>query len=205
MLQDQARVVLGGQFRGKAGHQMAGLLEAYGAQNVAGGIFAVSAVDHLWAHDADRHFGGAQDGLGHRTHQKLADGAGRVGAHDDTVDLPLAQEGENLVGGQSGPHNQFAGNAGVPHSLNQRLKLLFFSAGSGGIVVIADAGSLRCGHYQGVVGMKDDEMGAKLDGLRKSEGEGLFVGGNLGGVEDGGGFAPPWLDSVCHGNLLVVR
>ena len=107
--------------------------------------------------------------------------------------------------GSPGPHDHFALNAGVPHPLGQRLKMLHFGTGGGGIVVITDTRGLRCGHYQRVIGVKEDEIGAKLDGLRKSEGEGLFIGGNLGGEEDGGGFAPTWLDDGGHGNLLVVR
>jgi hypothetical protein len=53
--------------------------------------------------------------------------------------------------------------------------------------------------------VKEDEIGAKLRSLRKSEGECLLVGGNLGGEKDGGGFAPSWLDYGGHGNLLLVR
>ena len=149
--------------------------------------------------------GGAQHGLGHRAHQQLADGTRRVGAHHDAVDLALAREGKDLVGGQSGPHDHFAAKAGFPHSLGQRLKMLLFGARGGGIVVVANTRGLRCGHHQRVIGVKEDEIRAKFDGLRKRKGKGLFVGGNLGGEENGGGFAPTWLHDGCHGNLLVVR
>ena len=69
MLQDQARVVLRRQLRAKAGHHGTGLLQAYCAQDGAGGKVAIRAVDHLGTDDANRNLGGAQDGLGYRAHQ----------------------------------------------------------------------------------------------------------------------------------------
>jgi hypothetical protein len=53
--------------------------------------------------------------------------------------------------------------------------------------------------------VKENEIGAKLRGLRKRKCEGFFIDGNLGGEEDGGGFAPTRLDNDCHGNLLKVQ
>jgi hypothetical protein len=41
--------------------------------------------------------------------------------------------------------------------------------------------------------------------LRNRKREGFLVGGNLGGKENGGGFAPTGLHDGCHGNLLMVR
>src|ERR1017187_5641451 len=40
--------------------------------------------------------------------------------------------------------------------------------------------------------MKNNEICAKLEGLRKSEAEGLFIGRKLRSEENGGGFAPTW-------------
>jgi hypothetical protein len=50
--------------------------------------------------------------------------------------------------------------------------------------------------------MEENEIGAKLGSLRKRKCEGLFIGGNLGREQNGGGFAPTRLDYTCHGNLL---
>jgi hypothetical protein len=41
--------------------------------------------------------------------------------------------------------------------------------------------------------------------LRQSKGEGLLIGGSLGGKQDGGGFAPTRLENGGHGNLLEAR
>ena len=109
--------------------------------------------------------GGAQNGLSDRTDEQFADGAGRVGAHDDAVDVALADEGENFVGGQTGPHHHLTLDAGVAGALGQRLEMLLLGAGGGGVVVVADAGGLRRGDDQGVIGMKEDEIGAELLGL----------------------------------------
>ena len=126
-------------------------------------------------------------------------------AHDDAVDLALAEECENLVGGQSRPHHDFAANAGIAHALGQRLKVAVFRAGRGRIVVVADARRLRRGDDQRVIGMEKNEIGAEFRGLRQCKIECLFVGGNLGSKENGGGFAPTRLDYACHGNLLDTR
>jgi hypothetical protein len=53
--------------------------------------------------------------------------------------------------------------------------------------------------------MKQNQIRAKLPGLRKRKLEGFLVGGNLGGEKNGGGFAPTGLHDGCHGNLLMVR
>ena len=91
MLQDEAGVVLLCQFGGKAGHHVAALEQAEGAKDGAGGEVAEGSVDDIGADDEDRHLGGAQHGFGHRADQQLADGAGRVGAHDDAVDFAFPQ------------------------------------------------------------------------------------------------------------------
>src|ERR1017187_9339367 len=203
MLQNEARVVLRGKFGGKRGHHIASLLQAYRTQDVSRGKLAVVPIDHFGADYINRNSGGAEDGLSHRAHQHLADGSRRVGAHDDAVDLPLAQESKDLVGGQSWPDHNFASNASVANTLRQRLKMLNLSTGGGGIVVVTDTRGLRCGHDQRVIGVKENEIGAKLGGLSKSKVEGLLVGGNLGSEEDVGGLAPTWLDNGSHGNLLL--
>ena len=89
--------------------------------------------------------------------------------------------------------------------LGQRLQMLLFGARRGGIVVVADARGLRCRNHQRVIGVKEDEIRAELAGLRQRKRKGFLVGGNLGGEQDGGGFAPTRLEYGCHGNLLRVR
>ncbi len=69
MLQNQARPVLRGQFRGKCRDHLAGLMQADGAENAARGEVAVAAVHHLGADDEDRRSSGAQDRFSHRTDQ----------------------------------------------------------------------------------------------------------------------------------------
>jgi hypothetical protein len=53
--------------------------------------------------------------------------------------------------------------------------------------------------------MKKDEIRAELLGLGEREREGFLVGWYLGGKEDGGGFAPTWLEHGGHRDLLPVR
>src|ERR1035441_6716928 len=81
--------------------------------------------------------------------------------------------------------------------------MLHLGTRSRGCVVVSDSRVLRCCHYQRVIGVKENEIGAKLGSLCQSEGEGLLVGRNLGGKENGGGFAPTRLDDSSHGNLLL--
>ena len=68
-------------------------------------------------------------------------------------------------------------DAGLAGALGKRLEMLDFSARGGGVVVVADARGLRRSHYQRVVGVKQDEIGAEFHGLREREVEGLLVGG----------------------------
>jgi hypothetical protein len=65
MLQDQACAVLGGQFSGKAGHQVSWPPAGLRRRGWCGWQFAVVAADRVGPDDADRHIGGAQHGLGH--------------------------------------------------------------------------------------------------------------------------------------------
>jgi hypothetical protein len=50
--------------------------------------------------------------------------------------------------------------------------------------------------------MKEDEFGVEFGGLSQGQGKGLLVGGKLRSEEDGGGFAPPRLESGSHRSLL---
>ena len=65
MLQNKTGIVPGSQFRSKANNNIAGFLKAYGTENGAGGIVAVGAVNHIRAHNTDRHYRCAQHGLSH--------------------------------------------------------------------------------------------------------------------------------------------
>src|ERR1035441_10092234 len=114
-------------------------------------------------------------------------------AHHDAIHLALAQEMENLICGESRPNHDFARNSCFPHSSCQRLKMVSLGVGGGGIVVIADTRGLRCGYYHRVVGMEQNKIRTRLLGLRKRKTKCLFIGGDLGGKQNGGGFAPPWL------------
>jgi hypothetical protein len=49
--------------------------------------------------------------------------------------------------------------------------------------------------------MKKNEIRTELGGLGQSKGKGFLIYGELGGEEDRGGFAPPVLNRVFHGNL----
>ena len=71
--------------------------------------------------------------------------------------------------------------------------MLDFGASRCSVVIIANAGGLGCGYDHRVIRMKQNEIRGKLLGLREGKAEGLFVGRDLGGKEDGGGFAPSWL------------
>ena len=92
--------------------------------------------------------GGAQHGLGHRTHQQLAYPARRMCAHHHAIDrllaLPLSQVGDNLhrrasPGRTTVSHSMPA----CPDSLGQRLQIApTRSARGGGFIVAADARSL---------------------------------------------------------------
>ena len=97
--------------------------------------------------------------------------------HDHTINLALTEESKNLIGGQSGPDHYLAPETRGAYALSQRFKVLQFNSRSGGIIIVTNARSLRCGHYQRVIGVKEDEIGAKLYGLRKCECKGLFVCG----------------------------
>ena len=122
-------------------------------------------------------------------------------SHHNAIHGPFAHEGENLVGGKTGTHNDLAGNALRPDLFREGLEMFDFGTGGSGVVVVADAGGLRRCHNHRVIGMKQNEICAELSGLSDGKAEGLFVGGDLGGEEDRGGFAPPWLQCGCHGNL----
>ena len=193
VLQDESRAMLGGQFGGKGGDDNASLSHANGGENGADGEVAIAAVNRLGADDIDRRGCGAQNGFSDRADQQLADGAGRVGAHDDAIDLTLAREGENFIGGQTGADHDFALDAGFAGALRQWLHVLLFGSRGGGVVVVTDAGGFRGGDHERVVGMKNDEMRSEFLGLGEREGEGFFVDGNFGGEKDRGGFAPTGL------------
>jgi hypothetical protein len=60
-----------------------------------------------------------------------------MNAHDDPINLPLTQKSEDLLGGQSGPDHDLAGDSKIAGSLEQRLKMQFFHSGSG---AVADRG-----------------------------------------------------------------
>ena len=123
-------------------------------------------------------------------------------AHHDAVDLPLARECKNLVGGQSGPHHHLALKASVLYLLSHRLKMMLLCPRGGGIVVVADTRGLRRGHHQRVVCVEKNEVRTEFLGLGKCKREGLLVGGNLGGKKNGGGFAPSGFHDGGHGHLL---
>ena len=70
MLQNQARVVLSGQFRGKVGYQIVDLLDALRAQDGAGGKVAVVAACR--SRQGVRHIEGSQCEPGtYRLHEHL--------------------------------------------------------------------------------------------------------------------------------------
>jgi hypothetical protein len=52
--------------------------------------------------------------------------------------------------------------------------------------------------------IKNNEICAKLGGLRERKTEGLFIGGGVGSEEDGGGFAPTGLEGSGHVSLFRV-
>ena len=190
VLQDEARAMLRGQLGRIGGHHGAGFVQADRAENGARSKVAIAAVDHFGADDVNRHIGGAQNRLGHRTHQQLADGTRRVRSHHNAVDLALVRKGKNFVCRQSRPHHNLATQASFADRSRQRLQMLLFILRSLGVVVVTDGGGLRRGHGQCVIDVEEDEIRTKLLGLCQSECESLLVGRYLGGKEDGGGFAP---------------
>src|ERR1035437_10704205 len=131
MLENQARIVLDGQFRRKSGNNIAPLDQAHGAKDGARGKVPVGAIHHVRPDNVDRNLGGAQHGLGHGTHQQLSDGPRRMSSHHDAVNFPLAREGENLVRGQPRPHYDFALDAGIAHAFGQGLQMLYLGPGGG--------------------------------------------------------------------------
>ena len=122
-----------------------------------------------------------------------------MGAHHDAVDLSLAQKARIWSAANPGRTTTSQRKSRVPGAFGQGFKMMHFGARGGGVVVIADARGLRRGHHQRVIGMKQDEIRAKLLGLRQRKGKGLFIGGDFGGKEDGGGLAPSRLQDGCHG------
>jgi hypothetical protein len=52
--------------------------------------------------------------------------------------------------------------------------------------------------------MKENQLRAKLRGLRKSKAIGFLIGGNFGGKKNGGGLAPTGLEDGRHMNLLKM-
>src|SRR5579863_1665302 len=197
MLQDQSRVVLSCEFGGERCDHKAAFDQADGRENGAGSEVAKSAVDDVGANDKGGDVGTAQNGLGDGADKDLADGTGRVGAHDDAVDMMLANIFEDLIGGEAGAHHHFAFDAGLSCALEEGLEMLDLRASRGGIVVVADTGSFRGSHNQRVVDVKHHQLGCEFPGLGESEVEGALVGGDFRGEQDGGGFAPTWLDG--HG------
>jgi hypothetical protein len=127
------------------------------------------------------------------------------GAYRWDREIAFAEESEDLIGRQAGTGNDFASDAGIANMLREGLEAFDFGACRGGIVVIANPRGFRGRDNQGVIRVEEDEIGAKLDSLRKGKLEGFLVGGNLGGEEDGGGFAPTGLENLCHGNLPLVH
>ena len=200
MLQDQAGLVMGGQLCRELRHHTAGLMRADGTQDGAGGKVTISALNHVGTDDVDRHGRIAQDFLSHGTDQQFADGAGRMSAHDDVINLPLAQEGEDLFGGLPMANHGCAMDAEIFGALDKRLKTLL-QVTDKGVVVRRDRGGLLRGNVNTVINMKDNEIRAELGGLCQGKGKSLLVGGKLRGEEDGGGLAPPWLDGG-HRKLL---
>ena len=123
-----------------------------------------------------------------------------MSAHDDVINLPLAQEGQDLFGGQSIANHGCAMDAEIPGALDERLKTLLPVADLG-VVVRRGRGVLLRGNVYTVINMKDNEIRAELGGLGQGKGKGLLIGGKLRGEEDGGGLAPPRLDGG-HRKLL---
>ncbi len=168
-------------------------MQADSTEDGARGKAAIGGVNDLRADDENRRSSSAQDRLSDRADQQLADGTRRVRAHDDAVDLALARERENFVGGQAGPHDDFTFETRLADAKGERLEMVLFRARGGGIVVIANARGLRRGYDERVIGMKEDEIGTEFPGLGKRELKGLFVRRYFGGEQDGGGFRPTWL------------
>jgi hypothetical protein len=112
-----------------------------------------------------------------------------MSAHHDAIDLAPAQKGEDCVGGRTGTDYNTAADVEIPGAFGERFKTFTRGAGDGDVVA-ADGRRLRCGAFQAVMHMKDDEVCARLDGLGNRKAEGLFIGGKLGSEEDGGRLAP---------------
>ena len=157
VLQDQMGVELGGQLGGKLRHHAAGLVRVHRAEDRVDGAVAIGVLRHLRADHVHRHTGVAQHGLGRRAHQQLADGPGSVRAHDDLVDLLLAQVGENLLGGCTGANHDLAVQAEIAGALGERFKALFFGAGAG-VIAATDSEALRRLRVGTVVGVKNDQI-----------------------------------------------
>jgi hypothetical protein len=99
------------------------------------------------------------------------------------------------------PDHDLAADTKIVGALGERFKMVFSVVGDGGAFGIWDPRRLRSGHILTFMGVKKYEIRAKLDGLRQSKAEGLFIGGNLRGEEDCGGLAPTWLEDCGHGDL----
>src|SRR5579872_1205612 len=125
-------MVLKGEFGCEVGDNEAALNKADGAEDGARGEVAIRAVNHFGADDEDRNIGAAQDGFSYGPDKNLADRAGRMGAHDNAIDVTLAEISEDLIGGETGTHHHIALDSGVTGSLREGIQMLDVSAGSGG-------------------------------------------------------------------------
>src|SRR5579871_2437613 len=152
VLQNQPRAMLGGQFGCEGRDDVAGIEQAERAKDGVGGVMAVAAVHHLGTDNIDGNAGAAQYGLGHRANQQFADRSGRMSTHDHAVNFSFLDIGEDLVGGQAGPYDDFTAEPGGTGELGQGFKMLHFGARGGGVVVVADTRRLRSRNHKRVIG-----------------------------------------------------
>ena len=80
-----------------------------------------------------------------------------TGTHYDSVDLPFAHQGDNLVSSQPGPNNYFTRNTRIPDLLSERSITMQFRARGASEVIIASAGDPTCLLAEGVVCVKEYE------------------------------------------------
>ena len=205
VLQNQAGIVLRRQFRGKGRDHVAGIQQAQSAQNGFGGEPAVAPIHHFRANDIDRDRSRTEHGLGHGADKEFADRSWGMSSHDDPIDCSFACIRKDLVGGQSRPDHDLAAQPQRPGAFGQGLEMIHFGTRGGSVVVVADSRCLRGRNHQRVISMKENQIRAEFGGLCQRKGEGLFIGGDFGGEQDGCGLAPTRLQDGCHGNLLAVR
>src|SRR5690349_14260212 len=110
-------MMLQGELGGEIGDDEAALNKADRTKNGTRGKVAVGAIDYFGADDQDRNIGTAQDGFSNGADENFSDGAGRMGAHDDAVDVALAQISEDLVSSKAWAHHYIALDASVASGL----------------------------------------------------------------------------------------